>query len=184
MKREILVIALLVVLALCIPAGILWNGLSDAAERAWRERPYEGTLAEFQEEHIALLNEAAEIILRHTDWYEAILAEWADEFWMDRSSFAGESREPYTEAEWAVLQRAFDEQMCTKVTISWWHVLHLDFSVRTTQEGYTSLRYVPEESADTEGFAALLESMAYIGWETEKTAYPNWYAAVRSQSTD
>ena len=190
MKREAAVIALLVVLALSVPVLILYNGLADRAEREWLERPYEGTLAEFQQEYIGLLNEAAEILLRHADWYGAILAEWEyefllddDEWCLDRNCFSTECREPYTEAEWAVLQQAFGEQMCTSVRISWWHVLHLDFSVRTTQEGYVNLVYVPDESADSVDFAALLESKAYIGWEAEKNAYPNWYAFRRLEST-
>ena len=60
-RREALVIGLLIVLALCVPALILHGGMKAARDRAWRERPYEGTLADFQQEHIGLLNEAAEI---------------------------------------------------------------------------------------------------------------------------
>lgn len=175
-KHEIIVITLLVAAVLSIPAGILWNGLSDAAERDWRNRPYEGTLAEFQQEHMALLMESAEILWRHEDDYASLLDEWDEEWQLYRSEFGGECRDPYTEAEWSVLQRVFGEQMCSGAVISWWHTPHLEFRVDTAQDGHVRLIHIPEDGADA---AALLAELQWLGWDVKKTAYPDWYAAKR-----
>ena len=177
MKREIAVIALLVVLALSIPALILYGGLSDRAEREWLERPWEGMLAEFQQEHIGLLNEAVQILWRHQEYFMGQMDVWDEEWSIYRESFRGEWRGPFDEAEWAVLQQVFGEQMCSAAIISWWHVPHIELIIPTTEDGRGRLFHIPA-GCDAEDFDALLASLRYIGvGDVKKTAYPEWYAA-------
>lgn len=184
MKRcEALMIALLIMAALCVPAAILCNGLSDAVEREWRERPYEGTLEAFQQEHMALLNEAAAILWRHQEYYRSLLDEWDEELHFYRESYTGECREPYTQAEWAVLQRAFGEEMCSMAIISRWHTPHIQFVIPTASDGRGRLIHIPAECGEA-GLAELLAAWQRIGWDNvKKTAYPNWYAAIWREST-
>lgn len=177
-KYEIIVIALLVAAALCVPAGLLYSGLSDAAEREWRERPYDGTLAEFRQEHMALLEAAAVILWRHEDYYRGLTDEWDDEWQLYRSEFSGECREPFTPEEWEVLQRVFGEQACSMAVISRWHTPYLTFYADTTQDGRVRLMQIPQ-GEDEAAVSALMEELKRLGWGIEKTAYPDWYAAKR-----
>ncbi|MBR3765097.1 MAG: hypothetical protein IKK57_11195 [Clostridia bacterium] len=192
MKREILVIALLVVLALCIPAGILWNGLSDAQERVWLECPYEGTLVEFQQEHIALLNEAAAVFWTHPEYGEQCMS-WRGvgiavfDLLGDRDWYSGHG--VLTVTEGAALQKLYGVAGLYKVTwrpglysikSGWLDIPVLVICVRTTAEGWDNLLiWLPEET-DPEAAAQVLELLGECYDDITKTAYPNWYAAVLS----
>lgn len=176
-RREVIVIILLVAAALCVPAAILSGGLRDAAERDWRNRPYEGSAEAFRQEHMALLDEAAEILWRRRAHYEGLLGEWDSEWQLSRSEFGGECRAPFTPAEWAVLQRAFGEQMCVMVSLSWWHEPHLEFIVDTTADGRVRLLFSPAETRDAAAFARLIGDMQGIGAAMQATADPDWFSS-------
>lgn len=188
MKREIIVIVLLVAAALCVPALVLYNGMTDAAEREWFERPYEGTLAAFQQEHIDLLDEVVRIFTAHPEFLEQYSA-WngAGIARVDsrsiRSGYPGHAM--LTEAEWDVVQRLFGEQGLLEVIwrpgvysrqYGWLEIPMLDFSVRTTADGWDGrLIWLPAE-AQPEEAGLVLEMLGELYEGIEKTAYPNWYA--------
>lgn len=188
-KREVIVIALLIVAALSLPAFLLWNGMSDVAEREWFTRPYEGTLAAFQTEHIDALNEVVRIFAAHPEFPEQY-ASW---------SGAGVARvEPWrilrgypehgmlSETEWAAVQRLFGMQGLLEVVWrpgvysrpqGWLEIPVLDFSVRTTAEGWAGrLLWLPAD-AQPEETAQVLAMLEEIYEEIVATAYPGWYAA-------
>ena len=188
-RREVLVIALLVVLALSIPAVILYSGMSDAQEQAWLERPYEGTLAEFHEEHIELLNEVAAIFRAHPEYGEQCMS-WRGAgiafFYLlgDRDVYSGHG--VLTPAEGAAMQKLCGAVGLHEMTwqpglysleSGWLDVPVLVFSVRTSAEGWNNvLIWLPEEACPEEA-AQVLELLGEYYDGITKTAYPNWYAA-------
>lgn len=184
MKRhEAMVIALLVAVALCVPVALLAIGVTEAAERDWRDRPYEGTIDQFWQAHAGLLEEAAAILWRHEAYYAGLLGEWDEEWQIGREDFRGECRAPFEEAEWAVLQRVFGEQMCSAAIISWWHVPHVEFCIPTAEDGSGRLLQIPA-GCDAGELEALLAALRYIGMEdVKKTAHPEWYAAIWRERT-
>jgi len=187
--REVIVIALLIVTALSLPAFLLWNGMSDAAEREWFERPYEGTLAAFHQEHIEALEEIVRIFTAHPEFPEQYAA-WSGAGIARvvprsiRSGYPGHAM--LTEAEWDSVQRLFGEQGLLEVVwrpgvysrqYGWLEIPMLDFSVRTTAEGWDGrLLWLPAD-AQPEEAAQVLEMLGELYEGIEKTAYPNWYAA-------
>lgn len=184
-RREALVIGLLIVLALCVPALILHGGMKDARDRAWRERPYEGTLADFQQEHIGLLNEAAEIFSAHPAFFEQYF-EWSGDatatIWRDEARLGQLRHGMLSEAEWDVVTQLFAEQRCTSVyyeaglyspSLGWVEIPMFTFRVRTMEDA-GSLLWLPEETRPEAAEQAL--RILRQDRRIEKTAYPNWYA--------
>lgn len=189
-RREVIVIALLIVAALCIPAWILYGGMSDAAEREWLERPYEGTLADFHREHIGLLDEAVQVFTAHPEIFDSYF-EWsgADAAHVsllgDRAGYAPGHLLP--EAEREAVQRVYGLKGCHELVYrpglymrgqGWLDCPVLIFSVRTTREGWDGrLIWLPED-AQPEAAAQALALLGELYESIEKTAYPNWYAAA------
>lgn len=189
-RREALGIALLVVAALCVPALILRKGLSDAAERQWRERPYEGSLLDFQREHIALLNEAAEVFVekpelfrQYFDWNgDTTVTILRSEVWHGTLR-----HDMLTDAEWETVQQLFGEQRCVSVYYraglyslpgGWLDIPVFSFGVNTTGDlSGKQLLWLPEET-QPETAALALETLREDQC-MEKNAYPNWYAVYR-----
>nr|MBR4281219.1 hypothetical protein [Clostridia bacterium] len=189
MKKEILAITLLILAALCIPALILWNGMSDAQERAWLERPYEGTLAAFQQEHIGLLNEAAAVFWAHPEYGEQCMS-WRGagiaffDLLGDRGLYS--DKRSLTETEGATIQKLYGVVGLYEMTwrpglysleSGWLDVPVMVFYVRTAADGWGNLLiWLPEEACPEEA-AQVLELLGEYYDDITKTAYPNWYAA-------
>jgi len=185
MKKEIAVIALLVALALCIPAWLLWDGMADARARAWRERPYDGTLQEFQAEHIGLLNEAVAVFAAHPEFFEQYF-DWSGDATATIYRYDiwhGQVRHAMlSDAEWETVQQLFAEQRCTGVyyqagvyspAYGWMDIPSFTFYVNTAG-AWGKLLWLPEQQKPD----AAAQALQVWGKDhrIEKTAYPNWYA--------
>ena len=187
-KREAIVIVGLIVAALALPSFLLWNGMSDAAEREWFTRPYEGTLAAFQAEHIDELNEVVRIFVAHPEFPEQY-ASWSGAGvarvtpWSILHGYPDHAM--LSEAEWAAVQRLFGTQGLLEVIWrpgvysrpqGWLDVPVLIFSVRTTRDGWDGrLIYLPAELPQET--AVLVLAMLEEDGGLRNTGCPGWYAA-------
>lgn len=188
-KREAIVIVGLIVAALALPAFLLWNGMSDAAEREWFTRPYEGALEAFQAEHIDALNEVVRIFAAHPEFPEQY-ASWSGAGvarvapWSILHGYPDHTM--LSEAEWTAVQRFFGAQGLLEVIwrpgvysrqSGWLEIPVLDFSVRTTAEGWEGrLLWLPAD-AQPEEAAQVLAMLGELYEEIGATMYPGWYAA-------
>ena len=190
-RREGIVIVLLIAAALCIPAWILYGGMSDAAEREWLERPYEGSLADFHREHIALLDEAVQIFTAHPEILDPYY-EWSGAA-VAHVSLLGD-RDGYvpghllTEAERAAVQRVCGLPGCHELVFrpglyvrgrGWLDCPVLIFSVRTTQDGWGGTLIRLPEDVRPETAAQVLAALGELYDGIGESAYPNWYTADR-----
>lgn len=193
-KREVAVIMVLAVLMLCIPVGIFLHGTGAAAARQWRERPYEGTVTAFLDEHIGLLDEAAEILWENPGFFTRFMGGGADmQAGLYRDVQAGIDRYdvwrdliwqgPLTDAQWTVVQQLFEEQRCTRMDYFlgvWWYGWYetpvLRLRVDTTEEDGAYLLYFREDGL-TEAENLGRWNGLQADYRIETTAYPNWYAA-------
>ena len=157
-KRDVLVIALLVLAVLAVPAGLIAYMAGNHASRQEEQRPYEGTTRELYEEHAELLTRAAEILWAHPEFFAQYRLEWEYDapfpVYDIRRGIPVEH--PFTEEEWEILTAVVQPQRVGSIWYYWRDAPCLTFSAHTTADDRAGLLYIRREDCDAQEVAQTL----------------------------
>lgn len=148
-KSETVVVVLLVTLVLAWPVLLIASAFGVVQGLVligqYETVPYAGTAKELYAQYEAQLNEAAEILWEHPEFFEHYRVPGEDDgrFPLYEIRRGKEVEHPFTEEEWQTLLALAEQRWLYDAWYYWGIVPAIDFGVRTEAEGYsTSLWYI------------------------------------------
>lgn len=169
------IIMIIVVLVLAGPAAILVPLLTYTPPEP---AVYEGSILDFYEENADLLNEAAEILWQHPEFFD----QWRGGpnsndsmftvYHMRKDVF---EHSMFTEAEWQIICSLFDELSVDRLEYYYGPVPWVALSVNTAADGFACLHYCHAESCSPGRLALEVRYHSQYHERFEQTTNPRWY---------
>ena len=140
---------------------------------------YEGSILDFHEENAELLNAVAEILWQHPEFFE----QWRGSPGSDDSMFTDDhlrreqfDHSMFTEGEWQMIGRLFDELGVDRLEYCFGSVPWVSLSLNTAVDGFACLHYCHTESCSPGRLALEVRYHSQYHERFEQMTNPRWYA--------
>lgn len=178
-RRETLALVLLILLGLATPAVLLTRGLLRGAAREERlaRIPYEGTARELYTEHAELLNDAAEILWAHPEFFERYRLEYENDapFPLYELRLDEAVEHPFTEGEWQMLRQLAEQRWLGGIWYYWGKVPVITCSVSTEEPGMMTLTCIRSEGFTPSAVQRELDYQMQLKEWYEQIEETDWY---------